>query len=159
MGEIMRQTKMMPVIAAIRPEYLRQVVSIEESSGQQSNPVDGVWQEKDFKSVLSQPDGKGLVVLADSKVAAFAIYCLSPADKIYVANMAVHIGCLRRGFGTLLLEELKKKNKLLEVDVRESNLGAQLFLRQSGFKCVSICRNWYAAPAEHAYKFQYKAAL
>lgn len=148
-------------VTALHRDYLPQVLAIEKVNSQESNPLEGAWKGKDFKEVLAQPNHQGIVAWQGTKIVGFAIYCLS-LDKIHIANMAVHPDYLRQGIGSQLLMKLKAKLRLkrrtsLEIDIRESNLHAQLFLRGRGFKAICVCRNWYEEPRkEDAYKFQYK---
>ena len=42
------------------------------------------------------------------------------------------------------------------LEVRETNLSAQLFFRNSGFKAVSVLREFYDDTPEDAYVMQYR---
>ena len=41
------------------------------------------------------------------------------------------------------------------LEVRETNLAAQLFFRQRGFKAISVLRDFYDDTTEDAYLMQY----
>ena len=148
------------VVTVLRREYLSQVLEIEESNSQQTNPATGVWTKEDFCFVLAKPNYQGIVAWQGKKIVGFAVYSLSK-NKIYIFNMGVHIEHLNQGVCSEIITRLK--NKLgsnhcvhLETDVRESNLSTQLFLRKKGFKAIKVVRNWYAQPSEDAYRFQYE---
>ncbi len=84
----------------------------------------------------------------------------SEESKIHIHNLVVRKDFENKGVGSDLLGRMKskigKRRKTLELDIRESNLRAQLFLRKHGFKAVSVVRNWYEYPEpEDAYKFSY----
>lgn len=155
------KTLVRPSITVLHREYLPQVMAIEKINSHESNPLLGAWKCEDFYEVLSQPNHQGIVAWKGNKIVGFAIYCLS-IDMIHIANMAVHSDYLKQGVGTQLLIKLNSKLKpkrrtTLEIDIRESNLHAQLFLRGRGFKAICVCRNWYEEPRkEDCYKFQYK---
>jgi ribosomal-protein-alanine N-acetyltransferase len=44
------------------------------------------------------------------------------------------------------------------LEVRETNLGAQLFFRSLGFKATGVLRNFYEDSTEDAFMMQYRAA-
>lgn len=148
-------------LTALHREYLPQVLVIEKSNSQEANPLGGAWSKEDFMQVLAIPSHHGIVAWRGSKIVGFAVYCLS-MDKIHIANMAVHADYLNESVGSQLIMKLKaklrpKRRVSLEIDIRESNLRAQLFLRSRGFKAICVCRNWYEKPRkEDCYKFQFK---
>lgn len=148
-------------VTTMHREYLPQVLAIEKSNSQKANPVGGVWRQQDFINVLAHTDHNGIVAWKGKKIVGFAIYCLY-INKIHIANMAVHADHIEEGIGSQLIMKLKAKLKpkhrtSLEIDIRESNLHAQLWLRTRGFKAFHVERNWYEHPEkEDCYKFQYK---
>ncbi len=147
-------------IRFIKPADLREVVMIEQRDGAKSNPLGGAWAKEDFCQVLQSASHKGLVVRAKRHIIGYVVYCLMP-DKIHVCNMVVTTKFRKHGAGTQMLDKLKEelslRRPLLEIDVKESNLAAQLFLRNRGFKAISVVRNWYEKPVkEDAYKFQFQ---
>lgn len=148
-------------ITALHREYLPQIMAIEESNSMESNPVAGTWSKKDFMEVLACPTHRGIVAWRGGKIIGFAIYCLSH-DKIHVANFAVHANFINQGVGSQIINKLKgnlkaRRRVSLEIDIRESNLRAQLFLKGHGFRAFCVCRNWFENPRqEDAYKFRYK---
>jgi len=80
---------------------------------------------------------------------------------LHVENFAVHPDYRRCGIGTAMVEKLKSKlspikRTSLALDVRESNLDAQLFFRHHGFKAVKVIREAYEDTDEDAYRFAYK---
>lgn len=157
MKTLMQETS----ITALHREYLPQVMEIEEGNSLESNPLAGKWKRKDFLEVLAHPNHQGMVAWSGKKIVGFAIYSLS-YEKIHICNMAVHPDYLNQGIGSQIIMKFKsklrpKRRTSIDIDIRESNLRAHLFLRNRGFKAICVCRNWYEAPCkEDAYKFQYK---
>ena len=44
----------------------------------------------------------------------------------------------------------------MSLEVRETNLPAQIFFRESGFRAVSVLRDYYQDTTEDAYVMQYR---
>ncbi len=51
----------------------------------------------------------------------------------------------------------QRRTRIL-LEVRETNLAAQLFFRDSGFRAVSVLRDYYEDTPEDAYLMQYRYA-
>ncbi len=49
----------------------------------------------------------------------------------------------------------QRRNRIL-LEVRETNLDAQLFFRTEGFRAVSVLRDYYEDTPEDAYVMQYR---
>jgi ribosomal-protein-alanine N-acetyltransferase len=67
----------------------------------------------------------------------------------------------RRGVGSQMLAKLTGKlspqrRTRIVLEVRETNLSAQLFFRENGFRAVSVLKNFYADSPEDAYLMQYR---
>ena len=90
----------------------------------------------------------------------FSVYNIQP-DKLHIWNMAVDKDHEGRGVGVQIIDKLKSKlqydrRRILEIDVREYNLHAQLFLKKCGFLAVETVPGWYEEPRlEDAYKFRF----
>jgi ribosomal-protein-alanine N-acetyltransferase len=56
-----------------------------------------------------------------------------------------------------LLSKLSAQRRTrVTLEVRETNLPAQLFFRANGFRAVSVLRNFYQDTPEDAYAMQYR---
>lgn len=120
---------------------------------------DHAWSEEDFHAVLRQRNAIGMVAKAESRVRGFMIYELHKS-KLRIMNFAVHPGCQRRGVGRAMVRRLidklsQQRRKEITLEVRETNLDAQLFFSEMGFRCLSVVRNHYEDTDEDAYLFRY----
>jgi ribosomal-protein-alanine N-acetyltransferase len=75
-------------------------------------------------------------------------------------NFAVGPHVRRQGVGAQMVRRLidklsQQRRKEIVLDVRESNLGAQLFFKTQAFRAVSVLRNYYEDTTEDAYSMQY----
>jgi ribosomal-protein-alanine N-acetyltransferase len=118
------------------------------------------WCENDFLRCLRQRNCIGMVAEHDDRVVGFMIYELHKA-RLHVLNFAVGSRLRRLGIGTQMIEKLvgklslQRRNRIL-LEVRETNLAAQLFFRSSGFRAVSVLREFYEDTPEDAYLMQFR---
>jgi len=118
------------------------------------------WCEDDFIRCLRQRNCIGMVAEHEDRVAGFMIYELHKA-RIHVLNFAVADDYRRRGVGSQMIAKLiaklsSQRRSRLALEVRETNLAAQLFFRENGFRAVSVLRSYYADTPEDAYIMQYR---
>ena len=131
-----------------------EVLSIEASS------FEFPWLEEDFIRCLRQRNCIGMVAEHDDQVVGFMIYELNK-NRIQVLNFAVSPEFRRRGVGTQMVAKLigklsTQRRTRIALEVRETNLDAQLFFRTVGFRAVSVLRNFYEDTPEDAYLMQYR---
>ncbi len=118
------------------------------------------WADDDFLDALRQRNCIGMVAERDDKIVGFMIYDLSKT-QLHVLNFAVAPKSRRSRVGTEMLNKLKAKlhqqrRTEIRCEVRESNLAAQRFLRESGFLATNIVRGHYDETSEDAYVFRYR---
>lgn len=119
------------------------------------------WSEEDFTRCLSQRNCIGMVAEMADSVVAFMIYELHRA-KLHVLNFAVLRSHRRLGIGSRMMEKLIGKltpdhrGRIL-LEVRETNLPAQLFFRSLGFRATSVLKDFYQDSTEDAYLMQFQA--
>jgi [ribosomal protein S18]-alanine N-acetyltransferase len=118
------------------------------------------WSEEDFVRCLRQRNCIGMVGELDDRVAAFMIYELH-RTRLHLLNFAVHRPLRRRGVGGHMLSKLVAKlspqrRTRISLEVRETNLPAQLFFRDNGFRAVNVLRDYYQDTTEDAYVMQYR---
>lgn len=118
------------------------------------------WSEQDFIHCLRQRNCIGMVAEHDEQVVGFMVYELHK-DQLHVLNFAVHPDFRRRGVGKQMVGKLisklshQRRNRIL-LEVRETNLPAQLFFRTMGFRAVSVLRDFYEDTTEDAYLMRYR---
>jgi ribosomal-protein-alanine N-acetyltransferase len=118
------------------------------------------WSEDDFIRCLRQRNCIGMVAEHDDRVVGFMIYELTK-NRIQVLNFATAAEYRRRGVGTQMIAKLigklsAQRRTRITLEVRETNLPAQLFFRTNGFRAVSVLRNFYEDTPEDAYLMQYR---
>ncbi|HEY7426770.1 MAG TPA: ribosomal protein S18-alanine N-acetyltransferase [Gemmataceae bacterium] len=120
------------------------------------------WTEEDFLRCLRQRNCIGMVAEQGEKVVGFMIYELHK-NKLHILNFAVHPGCRRFGVGAQMVAKLISKlsshrRTRITLEVRETNLGAQLFFQKQGFRALRVLRAFYEDSGEDAYLLQYRLA-
>lgn len=118
------------------------------------------WLEDDFIRCLRQRNCIGMVAEHEDQVVGFMIYELHKT-RIHVLNFAVADAYRRRGVGSQMIAKLAAKLSVqrrsrIVLEVRETNLAAQIFFRENGFRAVSVLRSYYADTPEDAYLMQYR---
>lgn len=131
-----------------------EVLDIEQSS------FEFPWSEEDFIRCLRQRNCIGMVADHAEKVVGFMVYELHKT-RLHVLNFAVAESFRRRGIGRRMVEKLIAKLSVqrrsrIALEVRETNLAAQLFFRSLGFRAVSVLRDFYQDTTEDAYLMQYR---
>ncbi len=118
------------------------------------------WSEEDFVRCLRQRNCIGMVAEHDERVAGFMIYELQ-RNRLHILNFAVAAEYRRKGVGQQMVEKLigklssQRRNRIM-LEVRETNLAAQLFFRRLGFRAISVLRDFYVDTTEDAYLMQYR---
>jgi ribosomal protein S18 acetylase RimI-like enzyme len=93
----------------------------------------------------------------DGRVLGAVAYRLH-AGRLHLLTLAVRAGCRRRGVGSLLVKKLREKlathrrNRVTAV-VRESELGACLFLKATGWKATNLVPGYFDG-VEDGYLFE-----
>lgn len=118
------------------------------------------WNEDDFVRCLRQRNCIGMVVEQDDEIVGFMVYELHKT-RLHILNFAVHQAQQRSGIGTAMVEKLKSKlshqrrNRIV-LEVRETNLEAQLFFKKQDFLALSVLRDFYDDTVEDAYLMQHR---
>ncbi len=120
------------------------------------------WSEEEFIRCLRQRNCIGMVAEYDERVVGFMIYELHKS-RLHIVNFAVHSSFRRRGIGDQMCDKLvgklsHQRRDRIVLEVRETNLPAQLFFRKAGFRAVSVIRDFYEDTTEDAYMMQYQYA-
>jgi len=118
------------------------------------------WSEDDFVRCLRQRNCIGMVAEHDERVVGFMIYELH-RTRLHILNFGVAPGFRRRKVGQQMVEKLvaklsSQRRRRILLEVRETNLDAQLFFRKLGFRAISVLRDFYDDTTEDAYLMQYR---
>jgi [ribosomal protein S18]-alanine N-acetyltransferase len=118
------------------------------------------WTEEDFLRCLRQRNCIGMVAEHGEKVVGFMIYELHK-NKLHIMNFAVDSGWRRHGVGAQMVGKLISKlsshrRTRITLEVRETNLAAQLFFRTQEFKAVRVLRAFYEDSGEDAFLMEYR---
>ena len=118
------------------------------------------WIDEDFLRCLRQRNCIGMVAEHEGRVVGFMIYELH-RTRIHVLNFAVDTTFQRCGVGSQLVAKLiaklsvQRRSRIL-LEIRETNLGAQLFFRENGFRAITVLHSFYDDTPEDAYLMQYR---
>jgi ribosomal-protein-alanine N-acetyltransferase len=128
---------------------MAEVIQIEQASFEYH------WTEADFLHCLRQRNCIGMVAEQGSRVVGFMIYELFQ-NRLHVLNFAVAPDARYAGVGKQMVEKLvnklsQQRRDFITLEVRETNLDAQLFFRQQGFKAMQVLRDHYLDTCEDAY--------
>src|SRR6267378_4917701 len=120
------------------------------------------WTEEDFLRCLRQRNCIGMVAEQGEKVVGFMIYELHKA-KLHILNFAVHPGWRRLAVGAQMVAKLISKlsshrRTRITLEVRESNLSAQLFFQRQEFRASKVLRAYYEDSGEDAFVMEYRFA-
>lgn len=116
------------------------------------------WGLNDFTTSLRERDTIGMVAELGGEIVGFMVYTIGE-HEIRLIDIAVSYNARRRGVGSLLVTHVidkmlaKSMRARVVLDVRESNLAAQLFFKICGFRAVGIQRALYDETPEDAYRF------
>jgi len=118
------------------------------------------WTEEDFLRCLRQRNCIGMVAEHGEKVVGFMIYELHK-NKLHILNFAVHPAWRRHGVGAQMVSKLISKlsshrRTRITLEVRETNLDAQLFFRKQEFRAVKVLRAFYEDSGEDAFLMEYR---
>jgi [ribosomal protein S18]-alanine N-acetyltransferase len=113
------------------------------------------WCEQTFVRCLRQRNTIGMVAERDGQVVGYMVYELH-SKRLHLLNFAVAKSSRRQGVGTAMARKLAGKlssdrRDRIYLDVRETNLAAQLFFKSAGFRAVGVLTDFYADTDEDAY--------
>ena len=137
----------------MRPSDLETVVRIERLS------FDTPWERRVFARHLQDEGTHCYVAVKGPRIVAYAALGFSEGTA-RLLNFAVEPAYRRKGAGSQFMESLFRFCQhhdcvRLEVEVRESNLGAQLFGRTVGFRATKVLRKHFEDTGEDAYLMQH----
>lgn len=147
------EVRLIPHIRWMIRRDLPDVLQIEQDS------YDEPWRESDFINVLGDRRTIGMVAEQGETIIGFMVYQLR-LESVYVYDLAVAPAVRRLGVGQAMLNGIKKKLHLarrkIYVELPETNVPGQLFLRSQGFRCIQQNRQFFDN-GEDGYVMQYRA--
>ena len=121
------------------------------------------WTEDEFVRCLRQRDCIGMVAEYAEQVVGFMIYEMQ-RTRIHVLSFAVHPDYRRQSVGSAMVQKLvsklayQRRNRII-LEVRETNLAAQLFFKSLGFRATGVLRNFYEDSTEDAFLMQFRSMV
>ncbi len=133
---------------------MTEVMAIEQQS------FEYPWQEEEFIRCLRMRNCIGMVAEHEDRVVGFMIYELHKT-RLHILNFAVDERFRRRGVGQQMVDKLigklsPQRRTRIVLEVRETNLDAQLFFRRCAFRAVAVLRDYYEDTVEDAYVMQHR---
>lgn len=118
------------------------------------------WVEEDFLFYLCQRNCIGMVAEHEDQVVGFMIYELFKRS-LHLLNFCVDPHYRRQGVGSLMVGKLvnklhQQRRTEIVLDVRETNVAAQIFFQTQGFRAVKVIRDMYDDTNEDAYRMAYR---
>jgi ribosomal-protein-alanine N-acetyltransferase len=103
------------------------------------------WSEETFLCLLRQRNVIGMVAETEDRVVGNMIYQQRPRE-IFVAQFAVHPDFRRRGVGAAMSAKLlgrldPQRRTRVVTSVRDTNLGAMLFMKAVGWRATRVAWN------------------
>jgi len=132
-----------------RPEDIADIIAIEQES------FPDPWTQEMLEDWLTRRRCKAIIAECD-KVPVGFIISLYGAKRIDIIDIAVVPAMRKRGIARLLLEEMIKHPgcELVSLEVRQSNIPAQMAYLKFGFIVTNIVRHFYEDD-EPALRMQY----
>jgi len=136
------------------PNDMPEVTSIERAC------FEFPWSEIEFLHSLQIQSSVCVVAEQEGRVVGFMVYELG-RKRIQLLNFATTPECRRQGVGgkmaARLIGKLSHKHRTrISLEVRETNLSAQLFFRSLGFRAIRILHDYYDDTPEDAYLMQFR---
>lgn len=131
--------------------------------GIESTSFEFPWTEDEFVRCLRQRDCIGMVAEYAEQVVGFMVYELQKT-RIHVLSFAVHPEYRRQSVGSAMVQKLvsklayQRRNRII-LEVRETNLAAQLFFKSLGFRATGVLRNFYEDSTEDAFLMQFRSMV
>ena len=133
---------------------LPQIVPIEESSFEFPLSYEELYAFKWQRNIVP------LVAEIGDRIVAYMFYEL---HKSYfgVPSVAVHPDFRRQGIGRKMVTRLinripKTRRRKIKLEIRETNVPAQLFYANLGFRATKVLRKSYFKTGEDAYEMVYE---
>jgi ribosomal-protein-alanine N-acetyltransferase len=132
---------------------MAEILAIEQRSFTQP------WVEEDFIRALRSRNCIGMICEVGEEIKGYMIYELYK-NNLKLVNLAVHPDDRCKGYGRRMINKMISKLSIhrrsrVTIEVRESNLDGQLFLKKMGFQATAVKRRVFQDTYEDAYAFRY----
>lgn len=118
------------------------------------------WSEVEFVHSLRLRNSVSMVASFEGRIVGFMVYELGKR-RIQLLNFAVAPEFRRRGVGARMMTRLigklsPERRTRISLEVRETNLAAQLFFHSLEFRATRILHDYYDDTPEDAYLMQFR---
>jgi ribosomal protein S18 acetylase RimI-like enzyme len=155
MSTIQLRTRMQIGVRHTKPSDKVEIVDIERRS------TNDPWSAADYIRASNQRSAVGYSAIRGERVVGFCLVNLT-RDVVEIQRLTVDSEFFRHGVGTALVKKIQSKlhhdrRRVASIEIRETNVAFQLFLRKMGFKAVKVIRNAFndLGLEEDAYRFEY----
>jgi ribosomal-protein-alanine N-acetyltransferase len=137
-----------PTLRPHTADDLEALAAIEEAS------FPNAWSRDALAGFLQREDSDCRVIELAGRVVGFFVVLIEP-DRLHMVNIAVDPEFRRRGLALHALDRidelaLERGAEQIVLEVRETNLDAQLLYRKAGYRAVEIVSGYYNG--EDAYR-------
>lgn len=106
---------------------------------------------KQIDDILTMPDMYKIMSVKDENgITAGYVIVFNNSDSLEIMKIGVNPEYREKGFGTILVNEIKKSRMEIFLEVRENNVTARKFYEKNGFKEAGKRKNYYRDTNEAA---------
>ena len=137
----------MPELVEMRPSHFDQIIKIERVV------FPAPWKRRDFEFARNRENGFCRVVMVECEIAGYVVGFLI-GREFHLVNLAIAPDFQHKGLGRRTLQAvfdlLKKKARVVSLEVRMSNCAAIELYKKMGFETIAIRKAYYTDPREDA---------
>lgn len=106
---------------------------------------------KQIDDISTMPDMYKIISVKDENgITAGYVIIFNNSDSLEIMKIGVNPQYREKGFGTILINEIKKSRMEIFLEVRENNTTAIEFYKKNGFKEAGKRKNYYRDTGEAA---------
>lgn len=112
---------------------------------------DSAYTLKQLEDINTMPDMYKIISVKDEKgIITGYVIVFNNSSSLEIMKIGVNPKYRQKGFGTILINEMKKSRMEIFLEVREGNVTAIEFYKKNGFKEVGKRKNYYRDTGESA---------
>ena len=112
---------------------------------------DSAYTLKQLEDINTMPDMYKIISVKDEKgIITGYVIVFNNSSSLEIMKIGVNPKYRQKGFGTILINEMKKSRMEIFLEVREGNVTAIEFYKKNGFKEVGKRKNYYRDTGENA---------